>query len=117
MRRIFAYRAVGPTNASLIAALTVQAVATVVILFVPIGFDHAPSFGLDFNDFVLVCILHCLAFCCGVIVAIIARKYLALIAQVILILILAFVILREVFYPADYQPLWPTKERDIEEPI
>lgn len=60
-----------------------QVIAILIALFVPFGFDHASSYGLDFADFMRLVYLHGLALCVGVGLSFATRHYILATIQVL----------------------------------
>ena len=63
--------------------LSVQALCLVTILLVPFGFDHPSSWGLDYDDFLIVLKIHGIVLLAGIAEACIIRRWLLVGLQVL----------------------------------
>jgi hypothetical protein len=72
-----------------IAAIIVQFITILALLFAPIGFDHPSALGLDFDDGVKLFFVYVLALVFGATTAIIQRKWKLLVVQLLGVLALA----------------------------
>jgi hypothetical protein len=69
-------------------ALIAQAIAVLVFLFVPFGFDHRSPWGLDFDHFMVLLRVYGIALVVGVVATFWARRPILAIAQLIVFIIL-----------------------------
>lgn len=63
--------------------MVVQILATLAILVLPFGFDHPSSWGLDFEDFLLMLFVYGLALLTGTATCLFQRRWLALALQLL----------------------------------
>ena len=67
----------------LIAAIALQAVSVTAIIFLPFGFDHPSSLGLDFDHLVIALGVYAAAFLTGLILSVAQRRWIFLAIQLI----------------------------------
>jgi hypothetical protein len=65
----------------LIGSIVFQGFAVAIALFLPFGFDHPSSLGLDFGHFLLVLSLYAVALIVGVVIAFATHRYLLAVIQ------------------------------------
>jgi hypothetical protein len=65
---------VSPQRIFLFACVGIQVAVVLAVLFVPFGFDHRSSWGLDFDDFVFVMSISVLSLLAGLATAGTMRK-------------------------------------------
>ena len=71
-----------------LVSLSVQLITAAALLFLPFGFDHPSSLGLDFNALILVSLIYCITLATGIICAVMAGNRVALCCQAIILMIL-----------------------------
>src|SRR5665213_102218 len=76
-------------NAAIVCTAT-QFIAAAALVFLPFGFDHPSSIGLDFTALVFVLLAYCVALIAGVIAAALARRHVVLWCQGAILTILIF---------------------------
>lgn len=86
-----------PKPTVLYSLLVVQLLCIVAVLFVPFGFDHPSSWGLDFGHFLLVAGVHCMALFAGFVAACVLRRWLLAGLQVLVTAAVFMVITTGVF--------------------
>ncbi|MGC4006348.1 MAG: hypothetical protein QM811_25795 [Pirellulales bacterium] len=64
-----------PLHPLLLAAIACQCVVIAVLTFVPFGFDHASSWGLDFDDFLKVAACLTVTWLIGIVTAFATRRF------------------------------------------
>lgn len=74
------------TRVDLVVAVGVQVLVALVLVVVPIGFDHASSWGLEFNDLIALVLCYLGASAYGFVAAAMARKPGVIMAQALLFL-------------------------------
>ena len=74
-------------------ALVIQIVLLGVMIFVPFGFDHASSWGLDFGHLILAAGSYVAALLVGLVVAGLRKRWLLLAVQILVptLLVLSFI--------------------------
>ena len=70
-------------HAILKGSLVFQAIAIAPAFFIPFGFDHPSSLGLDFGHFLLLLITYAIALAAGIVAACAAGRFLCGLAQLV----------------------------------
>lgn len=62
-------------NIVLVISLVLQGVAILIALFVPFGFDHPSSLGLDFDHFIILFAIHSIVLIIGIVAAMVSQRF------------------------------------------